>query len=184
MRDVTLYNISQEFEYISELLDRDVLEDEEKERLQKMLEEKINESSKEIVTYQIEEQANIDVLSNEIKRLQTLKKAAENRMDKFKDRLTENMRRLQCKKIATPLGNVTLALDGVNKSIALKEGVDINTIPEKFLKVTKELRKTEIKKAMENGETIDGVEVIETPAKVRFMLSKEAKSIQAEKAGE
>lgn len=184
MRDITLYNISQEFEYISELLDRDVLEDEEKERLQKMLEEKIKESSKEIVTYQIEEQANIDVLSNEIKRLQTLKKAAENRMDKFKDRLTENMRRLQCKKIATPLGNVTLALDGVNKSITLKEGVDINTIPEQYVKVTKELKKTDIKKAMENGEIIDGVEIVETPAKVRFMLSKEAKSIQAEKAGE
>ena len=184
MRDITLYNISQEFEYISELLDRDVLEDEEKERLQKMLEEKIKESSKEIVTYQIEEQANIDVLSNEIKRLQTLKKAAENRMDKFKDRLTENMRRLQCKKIATPLGNVTLALDGVNKSVSLKEGVDINTIPEQYVKVTKELKKTDIKKAMENGEIIDGVEIVETPAKVRFMLSKEAKSIQAEKAGE
>ena len=184
MRDITLYTVSQEFEYIAELLDRDVLEEEEKARLQAMLEEKIKESSKEIITYQIEEQSNIDVLSNEIKRLQALKKSAENRLDKFKDRLTDNMRKLQCKKIATPLGNVTLALDGVNKSVSLKEGVDINTIPEQYLKVTKELKKTEIKKAIENGENIDGVEIIETPAKVRFMLSKEAKDIQAEKAGE
>lgn len=99
MRDVTLYSISQEFEYIAELLDRDVLEEEEKVRLQSMLEEKIKENSREIVTYQIEEQSNIDALSNEIKRLQSLKKAAENRMDKFKDRLTENMRKLQCKKL-------------------------------------------------------------------------------------
>ena len=67
---------------------------------------------------------------------------------------------------------------------SLKEGVDINTIPEQYVKVTKELKKTDIKKAMENGEIIDGVEIVETPAKVRFMLSKEAKSIQAEKAGE
>lgn len=184
MRDITLYTVSQEFEYIAELLDRDVLEEEEKARLQAMLEEKIKESSKEIITYQIEEQSNIDVLSNEIRRLQALKKSVENRLDKFKDRLTDNMRKLQCKKIATPLGNVTLALDGVNKSVSLKEGVDINTIPEQYLKVTKELKKTEIKKAIENGENIDGVEIIETPAKVRFMLSKEAKDIQAEKAGE
>ena len=56
MRDVTLYSISQEFEYIAELLDRDVLEEEEKVRLQSMLEEKIKENSREIVTYQIEEQ--------------------------------------------------------------------------------------------------------------------------------
>lgn len=184
MRDITLYNVSQEFEYIADLLDRDVLEQEEKERLQTMLAEKIKESSREIITYQIDEQAKIDALSNEIKRLQSLKKAAENRMEKFKDRLTENMRKLQCKKIATPLGNVTLALDGVNKSVALKEGVDINIIPEKFLKVTKELKKTEIKKAMAEGEIIDGIEVIETPTRVKFMLSKEAKEIQSEKAGE
>ena len=184
MRDITLYTVSQEFEYIAELLDRDVLEEEEKARLQAMLEEKIKESSREIITYQIEEQSNIDVLSNEIKRLQSLKKSAENRLDKFKDRLTENMRKLQCKKIATPLGNVTLALDGVNKSVSLKDGVDINTIPEKYLKGTKELKKTEIKKAIENGESMEGIEIVETPAKVRFMLSKEAKAIQNEKAGE
>ena len=45
MRDITLYNVSQEFEYIADLLDRDVLEQEEKERLQTMLAEKIKESS-------------------------------------------------------------------------------------------------------------------------------------------
>ena len=66
----------------------------------------------------------------------------------------------------------------------LKEGVDINTIPEEFLKVTKELKKTEIKKAIAEGEIIDGIEVIETPTRVKFMLSKEAKEIQSEKAGE
>lgn len=184
MRDVTLYNISQEFEFISDLLDRDVLEENEKERLQKMLTEKIQENSIEIIKYQIEEQANIEVLAREIKRLQGLKKAAENRVDKFKDRLTENMRKLRCNKIPTPLGNVTLALDGVNKSVALKENVDINSIPEEYLKITKELKKTELKKALEDGEIIDGVEIIETPARVAFRLSKEAKEIQSEKVGE
>lgn len=184
MRDITLYNISKEFEFLSELLDRDVLEDQEKERIEKMLEQKIQQNSQEILTYQIDEQANIEVLAREIKRLQGLKKAAENRMEKFKDRLSENMRRLQCKKIATPLGNVTLALDGVNKSVALKEGVDIDTIPEEFIKVTKELKKTELKKAIADGKSIDGIEVVETPARVRFMLSQEAKDIQSEKVGE
>lgn len=184
MRDLTLYNISQEFEWVQELLDRDVLEDNEKERLQKMLEEKIQQNSQEIVTYQIEEQAKIDVLAREIKRLQSLKKAAENRMDKFKDRLTENMRKLKCSKIATPLGNVTLALDSVNKSVALKEGADINKIPDEYLRISKELNKTELKKALESGKVIDGVEIVETPARVAFRLSQEAKEIQAEKVGE
>lgn len=184
MRDITLYHVSQEFEYISDLLERDVLEEEERVRLETMLAEKIKQSSQEIITYQIDEQSNIEVLAREIKRLQGLKKAAENRMEKFKDRLTENMRKLQCKKIATPLGNVTLALDGVTTSVALKEGVDINEIPDDFVKITKELRKTELKKALSEGEVIDGVEIIETPARVRFMLSQEAKDIQAKKVGE
>lgn len=184
MRDVTLYNISQEFEFIADLLDRDVLEEDERIRLESMLAEKIKQSSQEIVTYQIEEQAKIEVLAREIKRLTTIKRAAENRMEKFKDRLSENMRKLQCKKIATPLGNITLALDGVNKTVALKEGVDIDTIPEEYIKVTKELKKTELKKALADGETINGIEIIETPARVRFMLSQEAKDIQAEKVGE
>lgn len=184
MRDLTLYNLSQEFEWIQDLLDRDVLEEEETKRLQQMLKEKIDQSSQDIITYQIEEQAKIDVLSREIKRLQSLKKAAENRVEKFKDKLTENMRKLKCPKIATPLGNVTLALDGVNKSVALKEGADINEIPEEYLKITKELRKTDLKKALESGEAIEGVEIVETPMRVKFMLSKEAKDIQSEKAGE
>ena len=88
------------------------------------------------------------------------------------------------KKIATPLGNITLALDGVNKTIQLKEGADINNIPEEYLRISKELRKTELKKALENGEMFDEIEIKETPARVRFMLSQEAKEYQAEKAGE
>ena len=184
MRDITLYNVSKEFEFLADLLDRDVLEEQERQHIEEMLAQKIQQSSQEILTYQINEQANIEVLAREIKRLQGMKKAAENRMEKFKDRLSENMRRLQCKKIATPLGNVTLALDGVNKSVALKEGVNIDTIPEEFIKVTKELKKTELKKAIADGEVIDGIEVVETPARVRFMLSQEAKDIQSEKVGE
>lgn len=184
MRDVTLYNISQDFEYISELLERDVLEDGEKERLQAMLVEKINQQSREIITFQIEKQANIEVLKKEIQRLQSLKKAEEESIEKFKDRLTENMRKLKCTKIATPLGNITLSLDGVNKSVALKENANINDIPEEFVKTTKELKKTEIKKALENGVIINGVELVETPQRVKFMLSKEAKDIQSEKVGE
>lgn len=183
-RDITLYTISQEFEYLADLLDRDVLEEEERKHIEKLLTEKIEQQSKEIVTYQIEESAKIEALGNEIKRLQALKKSAENRMEKFKDRLTENMRRLKCRKITTALGNVTLALDSVNKSVELKDGVDINTIPEKYLRISKELSKTAIKQALEEGEVIDGIEVKETPARVKFMLSKEAKDIQAEKAGE
>lgn len=184
MSDMTLYSISKEFEYIVDLLERDVLEEEEKENLQKMLKEKIQQNSKDIISYHINEQAKIDVLKNEISRLQSMKKTIEERTERYKDKLSENMRKLNIPKIETALGNITLSLDSVNKSVALKEGVDINTIPEQYVKITKELKKTDIKNALKDGIKIEGIEIIETPSRAQFRLSKEAKEMQEKKAGE
>lgn len=184
MSDFTLYKVSQKFESLMDLIDRDVLEEWEAEELKKVVAEEIKANSKDIVRFYINEMADIESLKNEIKRLQIIKSSKEARVERFKDKLTENMRSLSVKKIATPLGNITLALDGVNKTIELKEGADINNIPEEYLRISKELRKTELKKALEDGMTFDEVEIKETPARVRFMLSQEAKDYQSEKAGE
>ena len=62
--------------------------------------------------------------------------------------------------------------------------VTVNKIPDEYLRISKELNKTELKKALEGGKTIEGVEIVETPTRVVFRLSQEAKDIQAEKVGE
>lgn len=183
MSDLTLYKTSQEFESLIELLERDVLEDWEEERIKERLSNAIKNEGKDIVKYYVNEMADIESLKNEIERLKIIKSSKEAKVKTFKERLSKNMRQLNVKKIATPLGNITLALDGVDKKVELKEGMDISQVPQEYLRTKIELNKVEAKKALLNGIKINGLEIIETPTNVRFALGKESKDFIAE-AGE
>ena len=183
MSDFTLYNISQNFENLVDLIERDVLEDWEVEDLKRRLASEIQLQSKDIIKFYVNEMADIESLGAEIKRLQIIKSAKTAKIERFKDRLSENMRTLNVKKIATPLGNITLALDSVEKKVEEQDNFNIEDIPEKYVRVKKELNKVDVKKALDNGEVINGVRLIESPSRVRFMLGKESKDFIAE-AGE
>lgn len=175
MSDFTLYKVSQDFESLVDLIDRDVLEDWEVEELKDRLRNAISAQSKDIVRYYVNEMANIESLKAEIKRLQIIKSSKEAKIERLKDRLTENMRTLKCKKIETPIGNITLALDSTTESIEIQQDVDLEQIPEQYLKVTKEIKKSEIKKAIQAGEKFNGVNIISSPARVAFRLGQESK---------
>lgn len=183
MSDLTLYKISQEFELLADLIERDVLEEWEENEIKTRLSTAIKSQANDIVKFYINEMADIEALKSEIERLKIIKSSKEAKLDHFKTRLSNNMRILNVKKIATPLGNVTLALDGIDSKVDLKEGAEINKVPEKFLRIKVELNKTEAKKALLNGEKIEGVELIQTPSRVRFMLGQESKAY-IEEAGE
>ena len=175
MSDFTLYKVSQDFESLVDLIDRDVLEDWEVEELKTRLRNAISIQSKDIVKYYVNEMADIESLKQAIKRLQVIKSSKEAKIERLKDRLTENMRTLKCKKIETPLGNITLALDSVTESVEVQDDIDYDTIPEQYLKITKEIKKSDIKKAIQSGEKFDGVNIISNPARVAFRLGQESK---------
>lgn len=175
MSDFTLYKISQDFESLIDLIDRDVLEDWEVAELKQRLSSAIMTQGKDIMKFYINEMADIETLKQEIKRLQVIKSSKEAKIDRFKDRLTENMRTLKVKKIPTPLGNITLALDSVTESVEIADDVNLDNIPEQYIKVTKEIRKSDIKKAIQSGEKFDGVNIISSPARVSFRLGQESK---------
>ena len=183
MSDFTLYKVSQDFENLIDLIDRDVLEDWEVEDLKNRLRSAISAQSKDIVKYYISEMADIESLKNEIKRLQIIKSSKEAKIERLKDRLTENMRTLKCKKIETPLGNITLALDSMTESVEVSENIDYEKIPEQYLKISKEVKKSDIKKAIKAGEKFEGVDIVSSPARVTFRLGQESKDYIAE-AGE
>ena len=183
MSDFTLYKVSQDFENLIDLIDRDVLEDWEVEDLKNRLRSAISAQSKDTVKYYISEMADIESLKNEIKRLQVIKSSKEAKIERLKDRLTENMRTLKCKKIETPLGNITLALDSMTESVEVSEDIDYEKIPEQYLKISKEVKKSDIKKAIKAGERFEGVDIISSPARVAFRLGQESKDYIAE-AGE
>ena len=175
MGDLTLYKTSQEFESLIELLDRDVLEDFEADALKKRLSNAIKVQGNDIIKYYINEMADIEVLKREIKRLQTMKSAREARLETFKERLTENMRALQCNKIPTPYGNITLALDGKVQSVEISKDIDLEKIPEEYLSIKKDINKTNLKKALQEGKSFEGIELISKPAKVAFRLGQDSK---------
>lgn len=180
MSDFTLYKVSQDFENLVDLLDRDVLEEWEAEELKTKIKNVISAQSKDIVSYYVNEMAKIETLKNEINRLRIIKSSKEASIERLKDRLTENMRTLKCKKIETPLGNITLALDSTTETVEIKDDVDFDSIPEQYLKISKEIRKTDIKKAIKAGQTFEGVEIVSSPARVAFRLGQESKDYIAE----
>lgn len=180
MSDLTLYKVSQEFENLIDLIERDVLEDWEVEELRKRLSNAITNQGKDIVRFYVNEMADIEVLKNEINRLKTIKSSKEAKIERLKDKLTENMRTLKCPKIATPIGNITLSLDGTIESVEVDENIDYDKIPEEYIKTSKEIKKADIKKAIKAGETFDGVNIVSSPARVAFRLGQESKDYIAE----
>mgnify|MGYP003297191964 CR=1 FL=1 len=175
MRDLTLYKTSQDFEKVLELIEKDSLEDWEIEEFKAKFIDLIKSQSSDIIKFYINQSADIEYLKSEIKRLQTIKSAKEASLEKFRERLTDNMRNLHCPKLASPLGNITLSLEGEVHSVKVDDDIDFDAIPQEFVKVTKEIRKTDIKKAIEAGQTFKGVRIESTPSKASFRLGKESK---------
>ena len=68
MADLTLYSVSNEFEYICDLIDKEVLTPEEEEQLTNTLVEKIKNSGQEILEFIKSNDSQIDSIKAEIDR--------------------------------------------------------------------------------------------------------------------
>lgn len=91
---------------------------------------------------------NSEIIGNEIKRLQSLKKAQDNRADNLLKYITGA---LNGEKFKTPFVSITYRnTESVDVS-------DIDTLPEQYVRVKKEANKTDLKKALKAGEEIEGV---------------------------
>lgn len=167
MADLTLYNVSNEFEYLCDLIDRDILTPEEQEELTNMLVSKIQNSGEEIIHFMKTNTAHIEGLKNEIADLQARKKQAENRELVIKEKLTENMKRLGINKIETPIGKMVVP-NTIDISVDV---VDIEQVPAEYKKEKTEISvdKTAVKNHFkETGEIIAGTEIIQNQRKVQF----------------
>lgn len=96
-------------------------------------------------------------VDEEIKRLQALKKSISNQINSRKEYIVRNMEMMGITKIETELGNLSLRK---SKSVNI---YDESLIDKKFIEIeTKEkISKTEIKKAIEAGETVQGANIVE-----------------------
>lgn len=160
MNELTLYGISKEMIAMEELWEMAIDEETGEvkdaallEELQQGIETTLKEKSADIVKYYKNRDSLIESIDKEIKRLQELKKIGEKKQDSFKNYIKMCMEKMGVKKVETSNGNISL-----RKTPESVELIDEEIIPEKF-KTTIQLEKiskTDIKKALQEGEEVPG----------------------------
>lgn len=160
MNELTLYGISKEMIAMEELWEMAIDEETGEvkdaallEELQQGIETTLKEKSADIVKYYKNRDSLVESIDKEIKRLQELKKIGEKKQDSFKNYIKMCMEKMGVKKIETSNGNISL-----RKTPESVELIDEEIIPEKF-KTTVQLEKiskTDIKKALQEGEEVPG----------------------------
>lgn len=160
VNELTLYGISKEMIAMEELWEMAIDEETGEvkdaallEELQQGIETTLMEKSADIVKYYKNRDSLIESIDKEIKRLQELKKIGEKKQDSFKNYIKMCMEKMGVKKIETSNGNISL-----RKTPESVELIDEEIIPEKF-KTTIQLEKiskTDIKKALQEGEEVPG----------------------------
>jgi len=99
----------------------------------------------------------VEIIENEIKRLQAMKKARENASERLKSNIKQAMQLFNIEEIKTPLVKINFRK---SKSVSVD---DVNALPKEYKTVTVEetANKKEIKAVLENGGTIIGCRIVE-----------------------
>lgn len=147
-----LYEITNEF---LELFNNEEVTEDEANKIGENLAIALRNKSTDIVGYYLNENSDIEQIDNQIKRLQEMKKAKQNRLDKFKEYVKTNMEKLDLKNIETELGKITIAKSPISVEIT-----DKDKVPAKYKSIVQDIKidKTAIANDFKDtGELIDGV---------------------------
>ena len=107
-------------------------------------------------------EAEIDPIDTEIKRLQAMKKAHQNNIDRIKNRLRENMKAVGKSKLNCGLFSLSYRLQEAN-AVELDETECLaNNLDEDLVTVKVTPNKTEIKRRLKNGEEIIGARLVDS----------------------
>lgn len=158
MSNMKLYQITDGF---MQLLDEKQTEEMTQEEINKIGEElaiALQQKSSNIIAYYQEQDALLNAIDEQIKRLQDYKKSTKNKIDNYKEYVKNNMNILGIDKIQTDLGTISIA-----KSPLSIEIIDIDKIPNEYKEVVSDIKidKSKIKDNFKaTGEIIDGVKII------------------------
>lgn len=107
-------------------------------------------------------ESEIDPIDTEIKRLQAMKKARQNNIDRIKNRLRENMKAVGMSKLNCGLFSLSYRLQEAN-AVELDETEFLaNNLDEDLVTVKVMPNKTEIKRRLKNGEEIIGARLVDS----------------------
>lgn len=151
---MNLYELTQDFKYIQGMEFTDENEAEEIEKVKAIIKQEIENKGTGIISMIKNTESDIESLTNEIKRLQALKKTKENKIDRIKKYTKECLTEIGTNKISTPLGNIS-----IRKIPASVEILNESNIPENFITevTTLKVDKRAILKELMNGEEVAGV---------------------------
>lgn len=157
----SLFDLSLEFYALKDLMENDFEIDEETGEfidntetinnlfngLKMTFEDKLDNSQRYILTLNGE----ADILAKEIKRLQAKKTALENKADRLSEMMKNAILSSGENKFKTSLYSFNI------KKTESVEVRDLDVIPRAYLRLKKEADKVAIKKALKNGDVIEGV---------------------------
>lgn len=166
MSNLSLYNITNKFVELMDKAQEGELTEEEYNQLGEELAIELQNKSAGIIGYTQNEEALIEAIDIQIKRLQEFKKAKQNNLDKFKQYVKDNMDRLSITKLETELGTLSIAKNPMSIEIQNED-----EIPSEFKQeiVTTKVDKTAIKNHFkETGEIIPGVNIVDDKTSLRI----------------
>ena len=166
MSDLTLYNITNKFAELMDMAENGELTEEQYNALGEQLTLELQQKGSGIIGYTQNEEAFIEAVDFQIKRLQDLKKARQNKLEKFKQYVKENMDRLGITKMDTELGTLSIAKNPMSVEIENEE-----EIPKEFKQqvITTKIDKTAIKNHFKStGEIIPGTRIIDDKTSLRI----------------
>ena len=159
MSDLTLYNITNKFAELMDMAENGELTEEQYNALGEQLALELQQKGSGIIGYTQKEEALIEAIDFQIKRLQDFKKAKQNKLEKFKQYVKENMDRLGITKMDTELGTLSIAKNPMSVEIENED-----EIPEQFKQqvITIKIDKTAIKNHFKTtGEIVSGAKKVD-----------------------
>lgn len=162
MTTISLYQIEKDYLYIIDALENSMSEE--------ISEQEINEANQLLEINQADfqekarayafvirnEEASLEAIENEIKRLTALKKSKQGKIDSLKTRISNAMQLFGFDKIDLGLFKLSFRK---SQSVQIEEGA---IIPDALTKVVVSPDKTALKNAIKSGEVIPGVSIVES----------------------
>lgn len=158
-----LYEITTQYQNIYALLqDPEFAENEDILTALDQIEDAFENKAQQTIFMMKNIEAEIDPIDTEIKRLQAMKKARQNNIDRIKNRLRENMKAVGMSKLNCGLFSLSYRLQEAN-AVELDETEFLaNNLDEDLVTVKVSPNKTEIKRRLKNGEEIIGARLVDS----------------------
>jgi len=153
---VSLYKLTDQVQGLARLMEADFIDEDTLADTLDGLDGELAQKTENILAYIQNEDGDVKALDAEIKRLKGRKQVIQNRQDRLKDYLRDNMIRLEMTNIKCPLFSITL-----RKAPPVCVIDDLEQVPNIYINTTVTPDKTLIKAALKRGDEVAGCRLVD-----------------------